>query len=109
MSKKYHEQHPTISFRCRSIEEYEKIKQMVNYSGKSESDYIRDILLGVELKESKSYNTGFYTGVNTFIVPCVICGKDMLFTLDKQKEIQQKIIETYGKYGHPECIKKKQG
>ncbi|GAG81807.1 unnamed protein product, partial [marine sediment metagenome] len=29
MSKEYHKQHPTISFRCRNKDEYNEIKKMV--------------------------------------------------------------------------------
>jgi hypothetical protein len=51
MSKKYHEKHPTISFKCRSIEEYNAIKKMVEISDKSESDYIREVVLRVVEKD----------------------------------------------------------
>jgi hypothetical protein len=58
MSKNYQMLHSTISFRCRCIEEYTKIKQMVERSGKSECDYVREIVLGVEAKELQSFELG---------------------------------------------------
>jgi hypothetical protein len=58
MSKKYHELHPTISFRCQSVEEYNKIKKAVEISGKSESDFVRENVLGAAKKESQSYLMG---------------------------------------------------
>lgn len=70
MSKDYHRLHPTISFRCRSIAEYNAIKQMVERSGKSESTFIRELLLGVEKTESQSFNSGYNQGFNHFAVGC---------------------------------------
>jgi predicted DNA-binding protein len=66
MSKKYHMLHPTISFRCRSIEEYTKIKEMVKRSGKSESDYVREIVLGAKVKESQSFEARRKQEMNKF-------------------------------------------
>jgi hypothetical protein len=108
MSKKYHKEHPTISFRCRSIQEYKKIKRMVEISGKSESTFIREILLNQEIKESKSYEAGVMMGVNKFILPCSICGKDMLFDITGVEEFRQKIKNMFGNYAHVDCIKKNQ-
>lgn len=107
MSKKYHKEHPTISFRCRSIEEYNHIKRMVKISDKSESTFIREILLKQEIKESKSYNTGYNDGINKFILPCPDCGKDMIFDVKNVEEYRQKIISMFGNYVHDDCIKKR--
>jgi predicted DNA-binding protein len=81
MSKKYHMLHSTISFRCRSIEEYTNIKEMVKRSGKSESDYVREIILGAEAKESQSFEARRKQELNKFYLPCFICKKDMCFDL----------------------------
>jgi hypothetical protein len=108
MTKKYHKEHPTISFRCESIEEYNKIKRMVEISGKSESTFIREILLKAEIKESKSYIAGLERAVNTFIIPCSICGKKMLLEIDRYDEIRQKIIDMFGDYAHFDCNKNQQ-
>lgn len=106
MTKKYHKEHPTISFRCESIEEYNTIKRMVKISDKSESTFIREILLKQEIKESKSYNTGYNDGINKFILPCHYCGKNLLFDINKVEEYRQKIISVFGDYAHTDCIKK---
>ena len=104
MGKKYHEEHPTISFRCRSIDEYNKIKKMVEYSGKSESTFIREILLGAEQKESQSYNSGYAKAFNKFALGCSICGKDMIFDLINDREHAEKILKLFGHYAHENCI-----
>jgi hypothetical protein len=108
MSKKYHEQHPTISFRCRSIDEYNMIKRMVQISGKSESTFIREILLKQEPKESKSYNEGCERAINKFILPCSICKQPMVFSIENYVELRQTIVEMFGNYAHVECNQKKQ-
>jgi hypothetical protein len=108
MSKKYHEQHPTISFRCRSLQEYNKIKRMVQISGKSESTFIREILLEEERKESKSYEAGRLQEMNKFYLACSICKKSMVFDLNTDTEAINKILEIFGNYAHVECVKKKQ-
>ena len=46
---------------------------MVDYSGKSESTFIREILLNVKVKESQSFNSGYVQGFNKFELPCSIC------------------------------------
>ena len=71
MSKKYHESHPTISFRCLSVEEYNKIKKMVGISRKSESDFVREVVLGAVEKESKSY----LMGLNNIAWFCPVCNR----------------------------------
>jgi hypothetical protein len=107
MSKKYHKEHPTISFRCSSIEEYNLIKRMVEISGKSESKFIHEILLKEEIKESNSYNTGYNDGINKIILPCPDCGLDMIFDVKNVEEYRQKIISSFGDYAHVNCIKKR--
>lgn len=102
--KEYHRTHPTISFRCRSIDEYNKIKQMVKYSGKSESTFIREILLGAEKKESQSFNSGSAQAFNKFALVCPKCGKYMIFDLIKNLEAANKILETFGNYVNSECL-----
>jgi len=103
--KKYHKEHPTISFRCQSINEHNKIKQMVEYSGKSESTYIREIILGVEKKESKSFNSGSAQSFNKFALACPKCGKNMVFDLNNNLEARKKIFEIFGKHAHVDCNK----
>ena len=71
MSTKYHERHPTVSYRCRSVEEHIKIKEAIKNSGKSESDFIREIVLGAVEKESKSY----LNGLNQLAWTCPVCKK----------------------------------
>ncbi|MCK5030970.1 MAG: hypothetical protein KAR64_05845 [Thermoplasmatales archaeon] len=104
MSTKYHQQHPTISFRCQNIDEYNEIKKMVKSSGKSESTFIREILLNVKVKESESFNSGYVQGFNKSEIPCSICGKYIIIDLTKNSEALQKIIEIFGEYAHTECI-----
>ena len=77
---------------------------MVERSGKSESTFIREILLGAEIKESQSFNSGCAQAFNQFAVPCPICGKPMVFDLNNDYEAMKKIIETFRKYAHAECI-----
>ena len=88
MSKKYHRDHPTISFRCQSRDEYDQIKKMIAWSGKSESTFIREILLGAEKQESKSYKSGYDEGFNEFSLPCPFCGKPMIFDIVNNQEIK---------------------
>ena len=104
MVKEYHRKHPTISFRCRSIDEYKKIKKMVEYSGKSESTFIREILLGAEQKESQSFNSGYNQAFNKFALACSICGKNIIFDLINDPVAAEKIFKTFGHYAHTECI-----
>jgi hypothetical protein len=80
------------------------IKKMVDYSGKSESTFIREILLNVKIKESQSFNSGYVQGFNKFELPCPICGKYMTFDLTKDSETLQKIIEIFGEYAHTEYV-----
>jgi len=110
MSKEYHRKHPTISFRCLNPEEYARIKNMVKISGKSESTFIRELLLGAEVKESQSYNNGYNAAFNMFALPCPLCGKNMVFDLNNNPEATRKIYEIFGTYAHTECLelKKKQ-
>ena len=80
---------------------------MVENSGKSESTFIREILLGAEKQESQSYNNGYSDGFNKFAVACPWCGKSMIFDAINNQDTGQKIIETFGKYYHTECLKTK--
>ena len=105
LSRKYHQEHPTISFRCRSIAEYDAIKQMVGLSGKSESTFIRELLLDAERQESQSYDSGYYQGFNKFSLPCLFCGKTMIFDINDEPEVKQKIQDTFGRYMHTSCMK----
>ena len=77
---------------------------MVDYSGKSESTFIREILLNVKVKESQSFNSGYVQGFNKFELPCSICRRYMIIDLKKDSEALQKIIEIFGEYAHTECI-----
>ena len=80
---------------------------MVERSGKSESTYIRELLLRVEKQESQSYNNGYNQGFNHFAVGCPICGKNMIFDVINNQDTGKKILETFGKYMHTECLKTK--
>ena len=104
VAKEYHRLHPTISFRCQSIAEYEAIKNMVVRSGKSESTYIRELLLGVEKTESQSFTNGYNQGFNKFAVACPHCNKSMIFDAINNQETGQKILEIFGKFYHTECL-----
>ena len=81
---------------------------MVRISGKSESDFIREILLHEEQKESKSFWEGRKTEVNKFYLRCPECNEYMCFDVSHHLEIRQKIIEIFGTYICAECTKKKQ-
>ena len=107
MTKKYHQEHPTISFRCRSIDEYNKIKQMVEYSGKSESTFVREILLRAEKTESLSFNSGYSQGYNRIDVPCALCKDNMIFNLNDDPDAYQKVIQALSNYSHVPCIENK--
>lgn len=107
MMKNYHKQHPTISFRCRNIDEYNKIKKMVKQSGKSESTFVREILLNAEIQESNSYNKGYSDAFNKFALPCPFCGKNMIFDLNNNVQATNIIYQIFGSFAHPGCITKK--
>ena len=77
---------------------------MIERSGKSESTFIREILLGAKKQESQSYNRGYNDAFNKFAIPCSICKKTMIFDLNNNPEATNKIYETFGKYAHTECI-----
>jgi hypothetical protein len=110
MSKKYHEEHPTISFRCHSIEEYKQIKRMVQNSGKSESEFIREILLRVAEKESKSYQAGYNNGINKLTLRCTWCKKPTGYKLGfRDEQVLEDCIGIMGYYPiHEKCLQKKQ-
>ena len=77
---------------------------MVENSGKSESTFVREILLGAEVRESKSYWNGYLAAFNKFALPCPICRKIMIFDLINDTEAAKKIYEIFGSYAHTECI-----
>ena len=68
--KRYEEKNPAITFRV-TLDEYSKIKQMADQSGRSISQLVRIALLGLEqdfssayenakrIGNSSSYNTGY--------------------------------------------------
>ena len=107
MSKKYHREHPTISFRCRNIDEYNRIKEMVKYSGKSESTFIREILLDAEKKELQSHYNGYLVGINkiNFLI-CSICNKSMIIDFMTNVETREKLYKFFGGSVHTECEEK---
>ena len=107
MTKKYHQEHPTISFRCRNIEEYERIKNMVECSGKSESTFIRELLLGAEEKESQSFNNGYALGFNKIALRCPHCPKSMIIDCINDPTAANKICEAFKDFAHSECIENK--
>ena len=107
MSKKYHQEHPTISFRCRNIDEHHQIKKMVRNSGKSESTFIREILLKAEKKESQSYNNGYNRGINKIILPCPICGENMMIDFMTNVEAREMLLKCFKGADHKECREKK--
>lgn len=77
---------------------------MVQNSGKSESTFIREILLGSEKQESQSFNSGTNQSFNKFAIPCSICGKPMIFDLNNDTNAANKIYEIFGKYAHTTCL-----
>ena len=77
---------------------------MVENSVKSESDFVREIVLNAEVKESKSYSKGYSDGFNKFAVQCPFCGEPMIFDAVNHAETKQKINETFGTYMHEVCI-----
>jgi len=107
MSKKYHQEHPTISFRCRNIDEYNQIKKMVRNSGKSESTFIREILLKAEKKESQSYNNGYNQGINKVNFSCTICKGEILIDFITNVEAREKLTKAFEDTVHIECGEKK--
>jgi len=104
MSKKYHEQHPTISFRCKNLDEYNLIKNMVKNSGKTESTFIREILLDAEKQESQSFNSGYNKGFNDFAITCFICGETMIINLNSDRMARNMINKTFRKILCEECF-----
>ena len=107
MSKKYHQEHPTISFRCRNVDEHHQIKKMVRNSGKSESTFIREILLNAEKKESQSYNNGYDGGINKIFLPCPICGENMMIDFMTNVKAREILIKAFKGTAHEECVEKK--
>ena len=107
MSKKYHQEHPTISFRCRNVDEHHQIKKMVRNSGKSESTFIREILLKAEKKESQSYNNGYNMGINKIFLPCPSCGEDMMIDFMTNVEASKMLLNCFKDAAHGECKEKK--
>jgi len=108
MSKKYHEEHPTVSYRCRSIEEYNEIKKWIKISGKNESDFIREqVLQGVE-KESKSYQRGYKDGINKLTVRCSFCKEYTEYKLAfADEQTREYYIHKMGLYPyHEKCLQK---
>jgi len=104
MSKKYHQQHPTISFRCQNIDEYNEIKKMVKSSGKSESTFIREILLNAQVKESQSFNSGYNSAFNKFGISCNICGQTIIIDLNKDQEAIKRVNKNICPIVHTTCI-----
>lgn len=76
----------------------------MKYSGKSESDFIREILIGSVVKESNSYNKGYADGFNKFAVDCYICKKPLTFNLKTEPETLRKILDIFGHYAHESCF-----
>lgn len=111
MSKKYHESHPTISFRCLSIDEYNTIKKMVGISRKSESDFVREVVLGAVEKESQSYTNGWYRGINHIAWFCPVCGELKAFPITdifEEQSLVNLLAQSFEKTAyHPECLQKK--
>ena len=58
---KYRERNPMVSFRFKR-EEYERLKEIVERSGKSIAQFVREIALGVNKEESASYTRGYEDG-----------------------------------------------
>lgn len=76
---------------------------MVEYSGKSESTFIREMLLSAEVKESQSFNSGYYSAFNTFEISCCICGETMIIDLNNDLVAISKIKEKFGNIAHKRC------
>ena len=108
MSKKYHIEHPTVSYRCQSIAEKKRIKEMVKNSGKSESTFIREILLNEEKKESKSYRNGYSEGINKINIPCSICNRSLIIDFMIHVNAREDLAKIIKDYAHKECIAKQE-
>lgn len=79
---------------------------MVKNSGKSESTFIREILLKAEATESQSFNNGFNKGIKIIKIKCPICGDIMDIDFSKHPKAYPKICEALKGYVHLECDEK---
>jgi flagellar biosynthesis/type III secretory pathway protein FliH len=58
---KYREKNPMVSFRLKR-EDYKRLKEIVERSGKSIAQFVREIALEVNREESASYTRGYEDG-----------------------------------------------
>ena len=103
---RYLEKNPVVSFHV-TCKEKEKLKELSKRYGKSLSQILRDVLLGVAKKESESYECGYNEGMSALSVwyPCCICGESIL--VDPMNEDDMAVIKkAFKDYGHPKCIAK---
>lgn len=100
----YYYKRPSISFRCHSREEYDKITTMAERAGKSVSRLLREAIMDLEKTESQSYQSGFKNGLKRIYLPCPVCGSTMNFDLNTT-EFKVKIEQTFQSYTCNKCGK----
>ena len=76
---------------------------MVTRSGKSESDYVREIVLGVVTKESQSFQAGCNQERNKCYFYCPNCNIVRLIDLNTDVEARQIFVDTFSTYQH-QCV-----
>ena len=103
---KYLEKNPVVSFHV-NREEQEKLKELSKKRGKSLSQILREVLLGVAEKDSESYDRGYSNAMDDYSVqyPCCVCGQSILIDPD-DKDDMAVIEKAFKDYGHPKCIAK---
>jgi hypothetical protein len=105
---RYDKSHPLISFRA-SIKEKEKIQQMVESTGKSVSQLVKELLLNGYIDFETAINDALDVAKTEWAIgiPCNKCQGIILMT---PKGIEHKhilnLFKSY-KYGHPECYDEK--
>jgi flagellar biosynthesis/type III secretory pathway protein FliH len=116
---KYEQENPLICFRVKR-DEKEKIKQIVEITGKNESQIMRETLFYAEKEYSDVYKKGYDKGYNDGYDEgndkgkedwriwffCSICG-EMMF-VDPDSDSHNAIIKYTKKsgWGHSKCYKK---
>ena len=108
---RYRKKNPMVSFRLKK-EDYDRLKEASERSGKPIAQFVREIALGVSKKESASYKRGFDAGykaamgIDHFRIPCSMCGKPMAFTSkDKiwEDKVKPTLCEAFRNWHHTPC------
>jgi len=105
---RYYDEHPAMTFRLRK-EEKEILKLLVERSGKSISQLVRETLLGAEKSNSEPYEKGFNDGYNKAALEwkvfyfCKVCGEMIYITpTSDSHEALVKYMDEHG-WGHTKC------